>query len=131
MDGAYFIVAIVGREKAMNASVSRIRASIQSASMIKGRELNAVISSFLLVVVLMSAYYILRPVRDAMASDWTDAEVSWLWTLNFFISTGVVLYTAPRYHDFGSSYLFPRPMAFSLHRSCHFTRWVFSTPTAR
>ena len=28
------------------------------------------------VVVLMSAYYILRPVRDAMASDWTDAEVS-------------------------------------------------------
>jgi AAA family ATP:ADP antiporter len=38
----------------------------------------------------MAAYYILRPVRDAMASDWTDAEVSWLWTLNFFISTGVV-----------------------------------------
>jgi len=38
----------------------------------------------------MSAYYILRPVRDAMASDWTDAEVSWLWTLNFFISTAVV-----------------------------------------
>jgi AAA family ATP:ADP antiporter len=38
----------------------------------------------------MSAYYILRPVRDAMASDWTDAEVSWLWTLNFFISTVIV-----------------------------------------
>jgi AAA family ATP:ADP antiporter len=38
----------------------------------------------------MSAYYILRPVRDAMASDWSDAEVSWLWTLNFFISTAVV-----------------------------------------
>jgi AAA family ATP:ADP antiporter len=48
------------------------------------------VSSFLFVVVLMSAYYILRPVRDAMASDWSDAEVSWLWTLNFFISTGVV-----------------------------------------
>jgi AAA family ATP:ADP antiporter len=74
----------------MTAGDSRIRTFIQSASMIKGRELNAVISSFLLVVVLMSAYYILRPVRDAMASDWTDAEVSWLWTLNFFISTGVV-----------------------------------------
>jgi AAA family ATP:ADP antiporter len=58
--------------------------------MIKERELNAVVSAFLFVVVLMSAYYILRPVRDAMASDWTDAEVSWLWTLNFFISTGVV-----------------------------------------
>ena len=25
-----------------------------------------------------------------MASDWTDAEVSWLWTLNFFISTAIV-----------------------------------------
>ena len=74
----------------MNAGDSRIRTFIQSVSMIKDRELNAVISSFLLVVVLMSAYYILRPVRDAMASDWTDAEVSWLWTLNFFISTGVV-----------------------------------------
>jgi len=38
----------------------------------------------------MAAYYILRPVRDAMASDWTDAEVSLLWTMNFFISIGVV-----------------------------------------
>jgi AAA family ATP:ADP antiporter len=26
-----------------------------------------------------------------MSSDWTDAELSWLWTLNFFISTGAVL----------------------------------------
>ena len=59
-------------------------------SKIKEREIKAVIFSFLFVVVLMSAYYILRPVRDAMASDWTDAEVSWLWTLNFFISTGIV-----------------------------------------
>ena len=25
-----------------------------------------------------------------MASDWSDAEVSWLWTLNFFISTAAV-----------------------------------------
>jgi AAA family ATP:ADP antiporter len=34
----------------------------------------------------MASYYILRPVRDAMASDWTDAEVSWLWTCTFFVS---------------------------------------------
>ena len=59
-------------------------------SKIEASEAKAVFSSFLFVVVLMSAYYILRPVRDAMASDWTDAEVSWLWTLNFFISTAVV-----------------------------------------
>ena len=63
---------------------------LKTASKIKEREVKAVVFSFLFVVVLMSAYYILRPVRDAMASDWTDAEVSWLWTLNFFISTVIV-----------------------------------------
>ncbi|MDA9212423.1 MFS transporter [Gammaproteobacteria bacterium] len=63
---------------------------LKTASKIKEREVKAVVFSFLFVLVLMSAYYILRPVRDAMASDWTDAEVSWLWTLNFFISTVIV-----------------------------------------
>ena len=63
---------------------------LKTASKIKEREVKAVVFSFLFVVVLMSAYYILRPVRDAMASDWTDAEVSWLWSLNFFISTVIV-----------------------------------------
>ena len=65
---------------------------LQKISMIKEREIKAVVFSFLFVVVLMSAYYILRPVRDAMASDWTDAEVSFLWTLNFFISTTIVAF---------------------------------------
>ena len=57
---------------------------------IEPNEVKATLSAFLFVIILMSAYYILRPVRDAMASDWSDAEVSWLWTLNFFISTAVV-----------------------------------------
>ena len=57
---------------------------------IEANEVKATLSAFLFVVILMSAYYILRPVRDAMASDWTDAEVSWLWTLNFFASTVIV-----------------------------------------
>jgi AAA family ATP:ADP antiporter len=61
-------------------------------SMIKEHEIKAVVFSFLFVVVLMSAYYILRPVRDSMASDWTDAEVSLLWTLNFLISTTIVAF---------------------------------------
>ncbi len=63
---------------------------LNTASKINEREVKAVVFSFIFVVILMSAYYILRPVRDAMASDWTDAEVSWLWTLNFFISTAIV-----------------------------------------
>ena len=50
---------------------------LQMISTIERREIRAVFFSFLFVAVLMTAYYILRPVRDAMASDWTDAEVSW------------------------------------------------------
>ena len=38
---------------------------------VQGHEVKAVAGSFLFVVLLMSAYYILRPVRDAMASDWS------------------------------------------------------------
>jgi AAA family ATP:ADP antiporter len=63
---------------------------LKRVSKIEAHEVSATLSSFLFVVILMSAYYILRPVRDAMASDWSDAEVSWLWTINFFISTAVV-----------------------------------------
>jgi len=47
--------------------------------------------SFLFVFTLMASYYLLRPVRDAMASDWSDAELSWLWTLNFLISAALLL----------------------------------------
>ena len=59
------------------------------ASKIESDEIRAVISSFLFVFALMAAYYILRPVRDAMASDWSDTEVSFLWNLNFFISVAI------------------------------------------
>lgn len=74
----------------MNVNKNPISNFLKSASQIQDNEVKATVASFLFVVVLMSAYYILRPVRDAMASDWTDAEVSWLWTLNFFISTAIV-----------------------------------------
>ncbi len=60
------------------------------ASKIESNEVRAVVSSFLFVFALMAAYYILRPVRDAMASDWSDTEVSFLWNLNFFISIAIV-----------------------------------------
>jgi len=72
------------------SSNNPISGFLKKASKIEAHEVNATLSSFLFVVLLMSAYYILRPVRDAMASDWSDAEVSWLWTLNFFVSTAVV-----------------------------------------
>ena len=59
-------------------------------SKIEAHEFKATALSFILVLILMAAYYILRPVRDAMASDWSDAEVSILWTINFFFSFAVV-----------------------------------------
>lgn len=65
---------------------SLLQRLLSRASDIKPHEVRATLSSFLLVFLLMAAYYILRPVRDAMASDWSDAEVSWLWTLTFFFS---------------------------------------------
>ena len=68
---------------------------LRRACKIEPEEVRATLASFTLVLVLMGAYYILRPVRDAMASDWSDAEVSWLWTFTFFFSAiAVSLYGA-------------------------------------
>lgn len=63
---------------------------IMWATNMQRNELQAAITAFLFIFTLMTAYYLLRPVRDAMASDWSDAEVSWLWTINFFISIVLV-----------------------------------------
>ena len=63
---------------------------MKTASEVEPNELKATLASFGFVFVVMAAYYIMRPVRDAMASDWTDAEVSFLWSTNFFISIGLV-----------------------------------------
>lgn len=63
---------------------------IKTTSKVEPNEIKATLASFGLVLILMAVYYILRPVRDAMASDWSDAEVSMLWTINFFFSFAVV-----------------------------------------
>jgi AAA family ATP:ADP antiporter len=64
--------------------------AIEKMSQIKPNELKAAIASFMMVFILMASYFILRPVRDAMASDWSDTEVSMLWNLQFFISAAIV-----------------------------------------
>ncbi len=72
----------------MNTKNSGILAKLMKMlAAIESNEIKATALSFLFVFILMAAYYLMRPLRDAMASDWSDAEVSWLWTLNFFIST--------------------------------------------
>ena len=67
----------------MNTHGNWFQRIMKTASRIEAHELRAVLLSFAFVFMLMAAYYILRPVRDALASDWTDTELSFLWNLNF------------------------------------------------
>ena len=62
----------------------------KALSEIESNELKATLVSTFFVFVLMTSYYILRPVRDGMASDWSDSEVSFLWNINFFVSAAIV-----------------------------------------
>ncbi|MBT8084482.1 MAG: MFS transporter, partial [Woeseia sp.] len=79
----------------MPSGNSAIARYVQSATKIQPNELKATLFSFTFVFLLMAAYFILRPVRDAMSSDWTDQELSWLWTSTFAFSTlAVVAYGA-------------------------------------
>ena len=68
---------------------------IKAATKVESNELTATLLSFTFVFVLMTAYFILRPVRDALSSDWTDEQLSWLWTSTFFFSLiAVTIYGA-------------------------------------
>ena len=44
---------------------------LRKITTINDNEVKAAVLSFSFVFILMAAYYILRPVRDALASDWT------------------------------------------------------------
>ena len=60
--------------------------ALRAATKIESNEMRTTVLSFLFVFILMAAYFIIRPVRDAMASDWSRAETSFLWTLTFVFS---------------------------------------------
>ena len=51
---------------------------MRTVAQVEPNEVKAVWLSFFFVFTLMAAYYILRPIRDAMSSDWTDAELELL-----------------------------------------------------
>jgi AAA family ATP:ADP antiporter len=63
----------------------------RNAMLIEQNETRTATLSFLFVFILMAAYYMLRPVRDGMASDWSDSEISQLWTIQFFLSAALVV----------------------------------------
>lgn len=68
---------------------------LKVASKVESNEIKAVFLSFSFVFTLMSSYYILRPIRDAMSSNWSDAELSTLFTATFVFSfVAVALYGA-------------------------------------
>jgi AAA family ATP:ADP antiporter len=62
---------------------------MRTVAQVEPNEVKAVWLSFFFVFTLMAAYYILRPIRDAMSSDWTDAELSTLFSMTFAISVVV------------------------------------------
>jgi len=63
---------------------------MKGASNIEPNEIKSVWLSFFFVFTLMASYFILRPMRDAMSSDWTDAELSTLFTATFVFSIIIV-----------------------------------------
>lgn len=63
---------------------------MQIATKIEPHELKAVTVSFIYVFSLMCGYYILRPIRDSLASEFSDAELSTLYTATFFMMLIVV-----------------------------------------
>jgi len=68
---------------------------IKVASKVESNEIKTVFLSFSFVFTLMASYYILRPIRDAMSSNWSDAELSTLFTATFVFSfIAVALYGA-------------------------------------
>ena len=63
---------------------------VKAATKVEPHEMKATVLSFVFVFTLMAAYFIIRPVRDAMASDWSRTETSLLWTMTFFFSVVAV-----------------------------------------
>ena len=79
--------AFVKYSTAMNdICLSPARRRIKLLLKIEAHEIRTAFTAFIFMFTLMLAYYTLRPVRDAMASDWSDIELSRLWTSTFVIS---------------------------------------------
>jgi AAA family ATP:ADP antiporter len=68
---------------------------VTAATKIEPNELTATLLSFTFVFVLMTAYSILKPVRDGLAADWGAVGLSVTWTITFFASVvAVSIYNA-------------------------------------
>ena len=70
-------------EAGRDSSLARV---IRATTRIEPGEIRATLLSFFFVFVLMTAYSILKPVRDALAADWGNVGLSVTWTANFVLS---------------------------------------------
>lgn len=50
-------------------------------------EIKGALVSFLFIFLLMASYMIMKPVRDALPSDWGDVSLARQWTYTFIVST--------------------------------------------
>jgi len=56
-------------------------------SQIEPSEIKGALVSFSFIFVLMASYMIMKPVRDALPSDWGDVSLAQQWTYTFIVST--------------------------------------------
>ena len=61
-----------------------------NATQIRANEVAATLLSVLFIFLLMLAYNIMKPVRDALPPNWSDSALALLWTYNFFFSIAAV-----------------------------------------
>lgn len=70
-----------------------ITRAVLALTNIERNEMTVVLLSFGLVLVLMTSYSILKPIRDALGADWGNVGLSITWTVNFGLSLfAVALY---------------------------------------
>ncbi|MDP4610167.1 MAG: MFS transporter [Opitutales bacterium] len=50
-------------------------------------EIKGALVSFVFIFLLMASYMIMKPVRDALPSDWGDVSLAQQWTYTFIVST--------------------------------------------
>jgi len=62
-------------------------ALISKLTKIESHELKDALISFLFIFMLMASYQIMKPVRDALPSDWGDVALPMQWTFTFIVST--------------------------------------------
>jgi len=67
-------------------SESSPKGFLAAVAKIEKNEVAAVLLSFALVLVLMTSYSILKPLRDALGGDWGNVGLAVTWTINFGLS---------------------------------------------